>query len=62
MSLKTKSVEINEVLDLAALSVAAAAQNGGMIAADVEARRLLDANPEGLTRNALGPILHENCR
>ena len=46
MSLKTKSVERHEVLDLAALSVEAAAQDGGMIATDVEARRLLDANPD----------------
>jgi len=46
MSLKTKSVERYEVLDLAALSVEAAAQDGGMIATDVEARRLLDTHPD----------------
>ena len=46
MSLKTQSVERTEVLDLAALSVEAAAQDGGLIPADLEARRLLDANPD----------------
>ena len=46
MSLKTKSVERQEVLDLASLSVVGAAQDGGMIQADMEARRLLDANPD----------------
>ena len=46
MSLKTQSVERTQVLDLAALSVEAAAQDGGLIAADMEARRLLDANPD----------------
>ena len=46
MSLKTQSVERTEALDLAALAVEAAAQDGGMIPADLEARRLLDANPD----------------
>jgi len=46
MSLKAKSVESRQVLDLAALSVESAANDGGMIAADMEARRLLDANPD----------------
>ena len=44
MSLETQSVERTGVLDLAALAVEGAAQDGGMIAADLEARRLLDAN------------------
>ena len=46
MSLKTKSVDRQEVLDLAALSVEGAANDGGMIPADLEARRLLDAHPD----------------
>ena len=46
MSLTTKSVDRQEVLDLAALSVKGAAQDGGMIPADMEARRLLDAYPD----------------
>ena len=46
MSLKTKSVESGQVLDLAALSVEGAARHGRMIAVDVEARRLLDAHPD----------------
>jgi hypothetical protein len=46
MALKTKSVDRQEVLDLAALSVEGAAQDGGMIPADMEARRLLGAYPE----------------
>jgi len=45
MSLKAKSVESRQVLDLAALSVESAANDGGMIAADMEARGLLDAHP-----------------
>ena len=45
MSLKPASVERQEVLDLASLSVEGAAQDGGMIPADMEARRLLDAHP-----------------
>ena len=45
MSLKPASVERQEVLDLAGLSVEGAAQDGGMIPADMEARRLLDAHP-----------------
>jgi hypothetical protein len=45
MSLKPQSVERQEVLDLASLSVEGAAQDGGMIPADMEARRLLDAHP-----------------
>lgn len=44
MSLKTKSAG-QEVLDLASLSIEGAAQDGGMIAAEMEARRLLDAHP-----------------
>jgi hypothetical protein len=46
MSLKTKSVDRQEVLDLAGLSVDGAAKDGGMIAADMEAHRLLDAHPD----------------
>ena len=46
MSLKPASVERQEVLDLASLSVEGAAQDGGMIPADMEARRLLDAHPD----------------
>lgn len=46
MSLKAKSVERQEVLDLASLSIEGAAQDGGMIPADMEARRLLDAHPD----------------
>lgn len=46
MSLKAQSVEHAEVLDLVALSVEGAAQDGGMISADMEARRLLDAHPD----------------
>jgi len=45
MSLKTKSVQTSEVFDLAALSVKGAAEDGGVVAADMEARRLLDAHP-----------------
>jgi hypothetical protein len=45
MSLKPASVERQEVVDLASLSVEGAAQDGGMIPADMEARRLLDAHP-----------------
>ena len=45
MSLKAKSVEKQEVMDLARLAVEGAAKDGGMIAADMEARRLLDENP-----------------
>jgi hypothetical protein len=43
MSLKAKSVILEDLLDLANLSVETAAQHGGMILADVRARRLLDA-------------------
>ena len=46
MSLKAKSVERQQVLDLASLSVEGAAKDGGMIPADMEARRLLDAHPD----------------
>jgi hypothetical protein len=46
MALKAKSVARQEVLDLATLSVEGAAQDGGMIPADMEARRLLDAHPD----------------
>jgi hypothetical protein len=46
MSLKVKSVERQEVVDLVVLSVAGAARDGGMIAADLEARRLLDTHPD----------------
>jgi hypothetical protein len=46
MSLKAKSVESGQVLDLATLAVEGAAMDGGMIAADMEARRLLDAHPD----------------
>jgi hypothetical protein len=46
MSLKVKSVDRQEVLDLAALSVEGAAKDGGMIQADMEAHRLLDAHPD----------------
>jgi len=46
MSLKVKSVETRTVIDLAALAVFTASRDGGMIAADSEARRLLDANPD----------------
>jgi len=45
MALKTRSVETKAVTDLAALAVFTASKDGGMIAADVEARRLLDENP-----------------
>ena len=46
MSLKVQSVETVTVMDLAALAVFTASRDGGMIAADVEARRILDANPD----------------
>ena len=46
MSLKATSVGRQEVIDLVVLSVAGAAQDGGMIAADTEARRLFDAHPD----------------
>lgn len=46
MSLKAKSVERAEVMDLAVLSVEKAANDGGVVAADTEARRLLDAHPD----------------
>ena len=46
MSLKARSFERQEIMDLASLSVQGAAQDGGMIAADMEARRLLDAHPD----------------
>ena len=46
MVLKTKSVERQQLLDLAFLSVEGAANDGGLIAADIEARRLLDSNPD----------------
>jgi hypothetical protein len=46
MSLKAESVDRQEVLDLAALSVEGAANDGGMIPADMEARRLLEAHPD----------------
>jgi hypothetical protein len=46
MSPKTAFVERQEVLDLASLSVEGAAQDGGLIPADMEARRLLDAHPD----------------
>ena len=44
-ALKTRSVETKAVTDLAALAVFTASKDGGMIAADVEARRLLDEYP-----------------
>jgi hypothetical protein len=47
MVLKTKSVERQQLLDLALLSVEGAANDGGLIAADIEARRLLDSSPDG---------------
>jgi len=46
VSLKTQSVEVRTVVDLAALAVFTASKDGGMIAADLEARRILDANPD----------------
>jgi hypothetical protein len=46
LSPKGAFVERQEIWDLASLSVEGAAQDGGMIAADMEARRLLDAHPE----------------
>jgi hypothetical protein len=46
MSLKARSVETQELLDLASLVIDGAAKDGGMIAADMEARRLLDAHPD----------------
>jgi hypothetical protein len=46
VSLKSKSVDRQEVLDLAGLAVEGAAQDGGMIPANMEARRLLDAHPD----------------
>ena len=46
MSLKVASVAYRELVDLANLSVEGAAQDGGVISADLEARRLLDAYPD----------------
>jgi hypothetical protein len=46
VSLKPASVERQEVLDLASLAVENAAKDGGMIAADTEAQRLLDDSPD----------------
>lgn len=46
MSQEVESVETTVVFDLAADAVIAATQNGGMIAADVEVRRLLDRHPD----------------
>ena len=46
MPLKVKSVEAQTVADLAAMAVFTATKNGRLIAADVEARRLLDENPD----------------
>jgi len=45
MSRKAQSVEAITVMDLAAFAVFTASKDGGMIAADVEARRILDENP-----------------
>lgn len=46
MTLKPASVESREVLDLVALLVAGAAKDGGVLAAGVEAQRLLDTHPD----------------
>jgi hypothetical protein len=46
MSREVESVETTTVFDLAVDAVIAATRNGGMIAADVEARRLLDGHPD----------------
>ena len=46
MSLKVASVERQEMLDLASLSIERAARDGGMIAVDVEAYRILDMRPD----------------
>ena len=46
MVLKPKFVERQQLLDLALLSVEGAANDGGLIAADIEARRLLGSNPD----------------
>ena len=37
---------IREVLDLVTLSIEGAMQDGGMVPADMEARRLLEAHPD----------------
>jgi hypothetical protein len=46
MSNKSNSTKTGEVNDLAKLAVETAAKDGGMIAVDLEARRLLDDNPD----------------
>ena len=46
MSLKVASVERQEMLDLASLSIERAARDGGMMAVDVEAYHILDMRPD----------------
>jgi len=46
MSLKTASVERQEMLDLASLSMESAARDGRVFVAHTEARRILAVHPE----------------